>query len=363
MDMQGYFTGRGLELSAKLAAGAKLRITRVVAGSGRTEALADAATLCQPRQELAVNTSTRRENTAIIPATLTAAQAETAYLLTELGVYAHDPEKGEILYKLYRLSEPVEITPDSRLVLRFYLEETISQDLGITVDCSPAGLLTEADIESLRVAVESPGVSTRIVALSASDLPEYLACLPRLVTENLVLQISGTLEEPIDLFGFYGSGALQMLPADSGARWTVKNTVSVRYTKIPIDLYGADFLPFDGMEDADAFFSVQEAPIVHLNNDSFTGNGTGTAISVAFNSGLICEDTGITGFEKAILCTRNSAVSVIAEPTVVFERNAYGAYLRKGGIVMLSDAVPDLLGGVTHVKDGGMVVKANGTLL
>ena len=75
MDIQGYFTAKGLALSAKLLSGATLHVTRVAAGSGNTAKPASAAVLPQIRQTLAVNTPSHRGNTAVIPATLVAALA------------------------------------------------------------------------------------------------------------------------------------------------------------------------------------------------------------------------------------------------------------------------------------------------
>ena len=92
MDMQGYFTAKGLALTAKLLSGATLEVTRVVAGSGYTDKPAAATALPQVQQELAVNTPTYNGSTAVIPATLVAAQARTSYTLTELGVYAKAPD-------------------------------------------------------------------------------------------------------------------------------------------------------------------------------------------------------------------------------------------------------------------------------
>lgn len=121
-----------------------------MAGSGKTGEPLIATSLPQVRQKLAVNTPTHNGNTAVIPATLAAAAAEEDYTLTELGVYASDPDKGEILYKVYKLSAPVAIAAGSQMVLRFYLEETVSQDVDITVVCSPAGLITEEDFAPAR---------------------------------------------------------------------------------------------------------------------------------------------------------------------------------------------------------------------
>ena len=56
MEIHGYFTRKGLNLSAKLSAGASLTITRIVAGSGVITDVKAAVSVRQRKQELEVNT-------------------------------------------------------------------------------------------------------------------------------------------------------------------------------------------------------------------------------------------------------------------------------------------------------------------
>lgn len=93
MSLQGFYTTKGLALAAKLAAGTGLTITRVTAGSGETAA--SAAALAQERQTLTVGEAAVSGQSAVLPATLAEAGASAAYTLTELGVYARDPQEGE----------------------------------------------------------------------------------------------------------------------------------------------------------------------------------------------------------------------------------------------------------------------------
>ena len=201
MDMQGYFTTKGLALSAKLAAGSVLTISRVVAGSGKTQTTA--AALPGPCQTLAVNSPTQSGNTATIPATLAAASASGSYTLTELGVYANDPDEGEILYKISKLSNPVIITAGSQTVLRFYLEETVSEDLNVAVSCSPAGLITEEKFSHVRDKVMATNRMTAVTrTLATGELQAFLDSLPRLLTGNVTVNVSGTLTEALSLHNF-----------------------------------------------------------------------------------------------------------------------------------------------------------------
>ena len=98
MNIQGTYTNKGLALAAKTAAGACLRVTRVVGGSGHTPDIPNAAALPEIRQTLAVGEARCTGNTAVLPVTLAAMALEDSYTLTELGVYAEDPDEGEILH-------------------------------------------------------------------------------------------------------------------------------------------------------------------------------------------------------------------------------------------------------------------------
>lgn len=354
MEINGYFTRRGLELSAKLASGAKLEITKVLAGSGSTADTFAAIAMAQPRQTLAVNTPTRSGNTAAIPATLTAAQAEAPYTLTELGVYAADPDQGEILYKLYRLDTPVDITAGSRLVLRFYLEETVSQDVDVTVACSPAGLLTEADLAPVREAVLGQTVPVESVTLTAEALAGYIANLPRFLARDLTITVSGTLTEPVVIQNFYGSGALRIQAASQGD-CVVKNTqVKIINCDVRVELNKLVFTVDETAEATDdANVHVDRSFRVWITESSFTGNGAGRAV--------MCRNHAVVSIEKLTIKNYETAVSVWDGGTgclltVSGENNFYGICVYNAGTAMLSDTEL-LLGGASNYNNSGLIVR------
>ena len=208
MNIQGTYTNKGLALTAKTSAGACLRVTRVVGGSGHTPDIPNAAQLTEIRQTLTVGEARCVGNTAVLPVTLAAVGLESSYTLTELGVYAEDPNEGEILYCVYRLDEPVTIQAGSDTVLRFYLRQTVSKDGGAEVLCSPAGLITESDCAPVRKMVLGIDAPSHAVAIPASELQAYLDTLPRLLTEHYVITLSGTCSRDIWVKDFYGSGSL-----------------------------------------------------------------------------------------------------------------------------------------------------------
>lgn len=361
MNIQGYFTAKGLALSAKLLSGETLEVTRVAAGSGHTDKPTSATALPQIQQELAVNTPTHSGSTAVIPATLAAAQARTSYTLTELGVYAMDPDEGEILYKVYQLSDAVDIVAGSRTVLRFYLEETISQDLNVTVVCSPAGLITEETFSPVREAALGAGIPSKTVVVSGADLPGYVASLPRLLTENLTIRVEGNVTEPLTLKGFYGRGFLRVWASSAGT-CTVQNTVECSQCTCPLMLVDLVLEPPADWADNKNLLYANCCKSVALSNCTFTGGG-GRAVCAENHSHLTLESCSISGFSTVMLMSSGAMASVNCAAAGDFHDNTVGAYVWNGGIVLLGGSTPDLLGGSANQKAGGIIVKKNGTLL
>ena len=96
MNIQGTYTNKGLALTAKTAAGACLRVTRVVGGSGHTPDIPGATALPEIRQTLTVGEARCAGDTAVLPVTLAAVGLESSYTLTELGVYAEEDRKSVV---------------------------------------------------------------------------------------------------------------------------------------------------------------------------------------------------------------------------------------------------------------------------
>ena len=360
MNITGNFTKKGLNLSAKFLTGASLTITRVVAGSGNTANPSTAEALPQIRQTLAVNTSTHSGNTATIPVTLAAAQAAENYTLTELGVYARDPEEGEILYKVYKLSEPVDIVAGSRMVLRFYLEETVSQDLNVTVACSPAGLITEEMFQP----VSRTRVPIREYTMDINEVQSFLDGLPRLLTEGVSITVSGTLTSQLTISDFYGSGNLWIHAETLGA-CVIQNAVRIDNCKAQVELSSLQLEQVDTIG-AEGLLWVTRSPYVKVIDCTLTGcTGAVYGAGAKDGSAMFFEGGFVSGFQIAVFAGEQSKTYVqgTSGNTNAFQNNTTGAYVWNGGVMLLGNNVPDLLGGSANLKQGGMIVKADGTLL
>ena len=146
MKLTGYYTTAGEKIAAGLLAGETLSVSRIAAGSGSTAL--SAAALSQEQQDLGPCEPEVSGTTAVMRCTLSSDQASAPYFLRELGVYALDAAGKEVLYLIFRLDEEVSINPAFRLVLRFNLEQTLSDGAGVKVTAPLTGLATQEELKT-----------------------------------------------------------------------------------------------------------------------------------------------------------------------------------------------------------------------
>lgn len=95
-------TNKGRQLQAKAQTGIKLEYTRMAVGSGTLagQSLAAMTALITPVKNLPIVRLKHPEGStrALVGATLTNADVTTGFYLREIGIYAMDPDDGEILY-------------------------------------------------------------------------------------------------------------------------------------------------------------------------------------------------------------------------------------------------------------------------
>ena len=97
-------TTKGLNLRARAEAEELvLQFTKVAIGNGDydgSEDLMSLADLKSKKQELGINSKTYEENTISLKTVVANTDLEEGYYIKEIGVYAQDPEEGEILYSI-----------------------------------------------------------------------------------------------------------------------------------------------------------------------------------------------------------------------------------------------------------------------
>ena len=219
--------------------------------------------------------------------------------------------------------------------------------------------------------VESVTVPSKTVTLTAAELPGYIAALPRLLTANLSVFVSGDVAQAVDITGFYGSGSLWILSSASDPYQTdaaVIHKLKILNSSIRVRLSRIRFED-SGLDHGDALLEVEHGRC-EIYECSFIGKRAQTgknqfAIRSYRNSIVTSSDIyEISGFYMAGISGYSSILSIhsgLGEP--VFQGNAYGVHAYRGGAVYLSGKTPDRVGGERNQYDGGIITGESGILI
>lgn len=145
-------TKKGLALQAKVEAGTVLKFTKMALGSGKPTDLATATALASLKQNLAIASKGVNNNTCIVYATGTNIGVTTAYQASELGLYAQDPDLGEILYAVTTDDTPDTVPSNSSATVitqRIGLAVAVSASSTVSLVLSTTGFITAADAENI----------------------------------------------------------------------------------------------------------------------------------------------------------------------------------------------------------------------
>ena len=360
MSFQGFYTTKGLALAAKMAAGTKLTITKVTAGSGVT--VKDAPALAGEKQTLTAGTAAVSGATAVLPVTLAEAGVSAAYSLTELGVYAQDPNAGEILFQVFRMDTPVPLTASGENAYRFYLKQTMGA-AGITVTCSPAGLLIDEDLEPVRTALaKKPDAALARIDLSVSKsgsdtsgdgsedhpfltIQKALDSLPKILLGQVVIRVSaGTYAENVSISRFSGAGGLLIRNLND-------ETVKVKYMEaLSVDLAGGlelSGLELTGTSDDKYKPSLRVSGCARVRVSYVTCTG---AAADAIYGALRFEHTRLAEVTNTVISNKPIALDVLASTVYLSDTvtgtgntvgircgsawGSHGGYAQKGGAAL-----------------------------
>ena len=160
----GTYTRKGLALLAKLTQGSSLKITRGVSGTGyvKPEVLADQTAVIGVKQELSFKAASYPEaGTCKLPVFLTNNGLAAGYKAKQIGLYAVDPDEGEILYFIAQSQTGTDVPgaaemPDYSATWTFYFHYGQADNVSVTVD--PSHTITEDMLNEVRIIAER-GVS------------------------------------------------------------------------------------------------------------------------------------------------------------------------------------------------------------
>lgn len=216
-------TKLGLKLQAKVDAGNAMQLTKCRLGSGMIgsgQQLEDLTELVAPVQTLPIVSVTYSDDShaCIISAVTDNSTVTTGYYLREFGIYAKDPDDGEILYAVASDSEPDFIPAKGTSTV-------ISQEIGVALTFANAANVTAAVNTSATATISY--VNT-YVTNAVADLKDMTGASPaqggihglvpapgRGITKNRFLQADGTWAFVNDMTGASvgAAGASGLVPA------------------------------------------------------------------------------------------------------------------------------------------------------
>lgn len=170
-------TDKGRALLAKLTQGNTLDITRAVTGAGLVTPgyLSTQTEVTAPKQTLTFKPVSYPEvGKCAFPVSLTNDGLTTGYKATQIGVFASDPDEGEILFFIVQTKDAESGTnipnetemPGYSAEWTFYFQYGQADSVNVTVD--PAYTVSQVEME----AFVSKYVSEN--AVSPSELEEYM---------------------------------------------------------------------------------------------------------------------------------------------------------------------------------------------
>lgn len=149
-------TDKGLSLQAKLIEGTSLKITRAVTATGYVTPgfLSKQEDVTDEKQTLAFRPIAYPEaGKCALTLTLDNEEVETGYTAFQVGIFAEDPDEGEILYFIAQAIDKdhgTEIPAKSEIGFSaewtFYFQ--YGQADGVTVEVDPAGAVSREEMEA-----------------------------------------------------------------------------------------------------------------------------------------------------------------------------------------------------------------------
>lgn len=114
-----YLTKKGIDLQSKIQVGEQLKFTRVAVGEGIVDdpaSLPDLTNLVEYRASYNITgLENRGDGTSVIKTIISNQDLEEGFYVREIGVFAEDPDEGEILYCVVNTGEYADYLPAKTL--------------------------------------------------------------------------------------------------------------------------------------------------------------------------------------------------------------------------------------------------------
>nr|DAQ12824.1 MAG TPA: tail collar fiber protein [Caudoviricetes sp.] len=172
------FTRKGEQLRAKVEAGkCKLTLTKIKIGNGNVtlDDIKDMSDLKSPQLVLGISScavSAEDDRVCEVVGIASSSNVESAFSVTEMGLYANDPDVGEILYLVEIDTSPDDMpnkNAQSPVTLTYQIELVPSNTANVTAVVSPAGLVTVKMMSAHRTAAELDHPDGSVTTKKLSD--------------------------------------------------------------------------------------------------------------------------------------------------------------------------------------------------
>lgn len=144
-------TNQGRALEAKVTAGhCKLELTKLKVGDGESLDLERMTDLISPKLDIGISSLLPSDaGICDIEGVITNAELEKGFYMRELGIYATDPEEGEILYAVATDSHADYLQAkgsSTTLSVGLHMQVVITNADSVTAIIDPKGLMTRTDL-------------------------------------------------------------------------------------------------------------------------------------------------------------------------------------------------------------------------
>lgn len=159
-------TEKGLALQAKVEKGIVLEFTRMALGSGKPSDLSKATNLANKKQDLDITSKKSEDNTCTIYGTSTNINVTTGYVATELGIFAKDPDVGEILFAVTTDDAPDTVPQNTSATVvtqRIGVTIAMSRSTDVSVVVSTSGMLTPQDAENIATDIKDKHAKQAVI--------------------------------------------------------------------------------------------------------------------------------------------------------------------------------------------------------
>ena len=143
----GILTAAGRILQAKVEAGALLKLTKMQLGDGSEtkDDIEDMVELKSPRYDISITGTTADDGVCTVSGSVSTKYVETGFYARELGLFAEDPDRGEILYMLSLDTVPDFVPPYSAGIpstAEYRMRIGVASTDNFVINIDPDGLAT-----------------------------------------------------------------------------------------------------------------------------------------------------------------------------------------------------------------------------